>query len=81
MIGLLYIQAVRLAGFSHVIAVDLDDRKLELAKSMGADHVLNAKNVDVPTEVYKHTNGQGADAALEVCRCNSYRQHVDHVGP
>ncbi len=66
MIGLLCIQAVRLAGFATVIAVDLDDQKLALARSMGADHSLNAKNCDVPAEVYKLTNGRGADAALEV---------------
>jgi len=66
MIGLLCIQAVRLAGFATVIAVDLDDGKLELARSLGADFTLNAKSCDVPSEVYRLTGGCGVDAALEV---------------
>lgn len=71
MIGLLCIQAIRLAGFSQVIAVDLDDQKLQLAKSLGADHVFNAKNYDVPSEIARLTGGQGADAALEVVGANA----------
>ncbi len=58
--------SVRLAVFGNVIAVDLDDQKLALARSMGADHTLNAKGCDVPAEVYRLTDGRGADAALEV---------------
>ncbi|MCL4107129.1 UNVERIFIED_CONTAM: hypothetical protein GTU68_039121 [Idotea baltica] len=66
MIGLLAVQAIRLAGCSQVIAVDLEDSKLEVAKQLGADVGLNAKNVDVPEEVRKLTGGRGADVVLEV---------------
>ncbi|OUT54663.1 MAG: galactitol-1-phosphate 5-dehydrogenase [Rhodopirellula sp. TMED11] len=66
MIGLLTIQAIRLAGCSKVIAVDLDQNRLETALSLGADHVLKADEVDVPAEVKKLTGGRGADVALEV---------------
>jgi L-iditol 2-dehydrogenase len=66
MIGLLVIQAIRLAGCSRVIAVDLEDSKLEVAKSLGADVVLNPKKTDVLAEVKHLTNGQGADVSLEV---------------
>lgn len=66
MIGLLVIQAARLAGCSRVIAVDLDDEKLQIAKQLGADEVLNAKDLDVPVEVSKLTDGKGADVAFEV---------------
>lgn len=66
MIGLLVVQAARLAGCSQVIAVDLDDGKLEIAKQLGADHVLNAGEVDVPAEIGKLTGGKGADVAFEV---------------
>lgn len=66
MIGLLAVQAIRLAGCSTVIAVDLEDSKLEIAKSLGADIGLNPKSCDVVAEVKKLTTGRGADIALEV---------------
>lgn len=66
MIGLLVIQAIRLAGAARVIAVDLDDSKLKIAQSLGADYALNAKKVDIPQEVAALTAGRGADVGLEV---------------
>jgi L-iditol 2-dehydrogenase len=71
MIGLLMLQAARLAGCSQIIAVDLDDAKLEVARSLGADVTLNPKTVDVPAEVYKLTGGHGADVALEAVGASS----------
>lgn len=66
MIGLLVVQAIRLAGASTVIAVDLEDSKLEIAKSLGADVTLNPTNCDVVAEVQKLTGGHGANVAIEV---------------
>lgn len=66
MIGLLVVQTIRLSGCSRVIAVDLEDNKLELAKKFGADIGLNPKKCDVIQEVMKLTGGRGADAAIEV---------------
>ncbi len=66
MIGLLVVQTIRLSGCSRVIAVDLEDNKLELAKKFGADVGLNPKKCDVIQEVMKLTGGRGADAAIEV---------------
>ncbi len=66
MIGLLVIQAIRLAGAARVIAVDIDDNKLKIAQSLGADHVLNAKQVKVAEQVAALTGGRGADVGLEV---------------
>jgi L-iditol 2-dehydrogenase len=66
MVGLLVIQALKLAGCSRVIAVDLDDGKLELAKALGASATLNASRDDVPTRVRELTEGRGADVAMEV---------------
>lgn len=66
MIGLLVVQAARLAGCSQVIAVDLDDDKLEIAKSLGADVVCNPKTGDVQQAVLEATGGRGADVSFEV---------------
>ena len=66
MIGLLAIQALRLAGCACVIAVDVDDAKLTVASQLGADYCANPNSVDVPAFTRERTNGRGADIALEV---------------
>ncbi len=66
MIGLLAIQAIRAAGATRVIAVDLNDSRLSVAKELGADDVLRADQCDVPARVREMTHGRGADVALEV---------------
>ncbi len=65
MIGLLTIQAARVAGCTRVFAVDLDDAKLALAKELGADEGFNPKNCDVVAEILARTDGRGADVVLE----------------
>jgi len=65
MIGLLVVQALRAAGCTSVVAVDLDDAKLNLAISLGADVGLNPKTNDVQAEVLSRTDGRGADVAIE----------------
>ncbi|HUZ18445.1 MAG TPA: galactitol-1-phosphate 5-dehydrogenase [Spirochaetia bacterium] len=66
MIGLLVVQVLKAAGCGRVIAVDIEEEKLALAKKLGADVGLNPKRVDVPAEVRKLTDGRGADVSFEV---------------
>ena len=66
MIGLLVIQVLKVAGCGRVIAVDVDDAKLELAKKLGADVTLRADQEGVPSRVGQLTDGRGADIACEV---------------
>ena len=66
MIGLLVVQALKVAGCTDVIAVDVDDYKLNLAKELGATATVNAKTTDVVAEVMKLTNDVAADLAVEV---------------
>ena len=66
MIGLLVVQALRVAGCGKIIAVDLESQKLELALALGADVGLKADECDVGQEVRSHSHGRGADIALEV---------------
>jgi L-iditol 2-dehydrogenase len=63
-IGLLVIQALRAAGTARVIAVDVEEDKLTLARKLGAEVGLNPKAIDVPAEVRRLTEG-GADVAME----------------
>lgn len=66
MIGLLLIQALRIAGCGKIIAVDLDPCKLELASQLGADEILRADQLNVPQAVRELTDNRGAEIAFEV---------------
>ncbi len=66
MIGLLVVQSLRAAGCKRIIAVDLDQGKLDLACKLGADEGLQAGQADVAAEVIERTGGRGADIAVEV---------------
>ena len=66
MIGQLVIQTVRQAGCGKLIAIDLDDRKLQMARELGADIGINASAPDVLAQVLELTQGRGADLAFEV---------------
>ncbi len=66
MIGLLTLQAARAAGATQIIAVDINDKRLEVAKSLGADHGLRSDQEDIPARVRELTGGKGADLAYEV---------------
>lgn len=66
MIGLFVVQALRWAGAKRVIAVDLEPKRLALARELGATDTLQSDTCDVPAEVAKLTGGQGADLAFEV---------------
>src|SRR5579863_9686431 len=63
-IGLCATAGARLAGASLVIGVDGNPRRLEFAKKMGADVVLNFKEQDVVAEIKRLTGG-GVDVAIE----------------
>ena len=66
MIGLFVVQCLRALGCGHIIAVDIDEAKLDLAKELGAEITLKADACDAVEEINKLTGGRGADLALEV---------------
>ncbi|MEV0379967.1 S-(hydroxymethyl)mycothiol dehydrogenase [Nonomuraea sp. NPDC050643] len=64
-----------LAGASKVIAVDVDDRKLEWARGFGATHTVNSRQNDPIEAVRELTGGNGADVVIEaVGRPETYEQ-------
>lgn len=65
MIGLLTLQAARLAGAGRVFVLDVDDSRLELARKMGAAEALNSRDRGVADKLLQLTEGRGCDAALE----------------
>jgi S-(hydroxymethyl)mycothiol dehydrogenase len=59
------IAGAKLAGATTIIAVDIDDRKLEWAKQFGATHTVNSKVADAVAAIKGHTNGFGVDVAID----------------
>ena len=60
-IGLSVIQAAALVSANPIIAVDIFDNRLELARQMGATHVINGKTANVREEIKKIIEGAGVD--------------------
>ena len=65
-IGIYAQMVAKVSGAEYVIGVDVTPERLELAKKMGADIVLNSKEVDVVSEVEKVTKGLGMDIVVEL---------------
>jgi S-(hydroxymethyl)mycothiol dehydrogenase len=64
-----------LAGARTIIAVDVDDRKLEWARQFGATHVINSREADPVEKIRELTEGNGADVVIEaIGRPETYRQ-------
>jgi S-(hydroxymethyl)mycothiol dehydrogenase len=65
----------RLAGAAKIIAVDIDDRKLDKARTLGATHTVNSRENDPVEAIRELTGGFGADVVIEaVGRPETYRQ-------
>ncbi len=71
MIGLFVVQALRWAGAKKIIAVDLAENRLALARELGATDTIKSDTCDVAAEVTRLTGGRGADHAFEVVGLSS----------
>jgi S-(hydroxymethyl)glutathione dehydrogenase/alcohol dehydrogenase len=60
-VGLNAVQGAAISGAYPVIAVDINDAKLEAAKAFGATHIVNSSKVDADKTVKEMTGGRGAD--------------------
>ncbi|OAH55655.1 S-(hydroxymethyl)mycothiol dehydrogenase [Dietzia cinnamea] len=74
-VGVAAIAGARLAGASEIIAVDIDDTKLEWAKDFGATHTVNSTSSDPVGAIRELTGGFGADVVIDaVGRPETYEQ-------
>jgi L-iditol 2-dehydrogenase len=64
-IGLFILQGARLRGAAKVIAVDIDEFRLGVAKKLGASAAVNPARSNLKEAVLELTKGKGADVALE----------------
>ncbi|MFE9629560.1 S-(hydroxymethyl)mycothiol dehydrogenase [Streptomyces sp. NPDC006463] len=83
-VGNAAVAGASLAGARRVIAVDIDDRKLDAATRFGATHTINSLGTDAVEAVRELTGGFGVDVAIDaVGRPETYRQAFymrDHAG-
>ena len=74
-VGSAAIAGAAVAGATTIIAVDVDDRKLEWATKLGATHTVNSRSTDAVEAIREHTGGYGADVVVEaVGRPETYEQ-------
>ncbi|MEE2052192.1 S-(hydroxymethyl)mycothiol dehydrogenase [Nocardiopsis tropica] len=64
-VGCAAVAGARLAGANRIIAVDLEDRKLEQARGFGATHTVNASASDPVEAIRELTGGFGADVVID----------------
>lgn len=64
--GLIMLQELKLVGAKQIIAIDIREDMLKLAKELGADVVLNPLKDDVKTVIKEVTGGKGVDVSFEV---------------
>ncbi|MEO7060452.1 MAG: zinc-dependent alcohol dehydrogenase family protein [Lapillicoccus sp.] len=64
-VGLSVIATASLYGAAQIVAIDLDDKRLDLAKQIGATHSVNSGDGDWKEQVLALTDGYGVDVAIE----------------
>jgi S-(hydroxymethyl)mycothiol dehydrogenase len=83
-VGNAAIAGAKLAGAHTIIGVDIDDRKLEWAKTFGATHTINSTRTDAVQAIRDLTGGHGVNVAIEaVGKPETYEQAFyarDHAG-
>ncbi|KAJ7945170.1 alcohol dehydrogenase [Quillaja saponaria] len=64
-VGSSCLQIARAFGASDIIAVDIQDEKLQKAKAVGATHIVNSAKEDAIEKILEITGGKGVDIAVE----------------
>lgn len=77
-LGNLAVQYAKKVFGAHVIAIDINDDKLELAKKVGADYVLNAKNVDAAKWIQENVKGAHSAVVTAVSKA-AFNSAIDSV--
>jgi len=64
-IGLASLLSAKGAGAGRIYVADIEDKRLEFAKKLGATEIINARNADTVEEIKKLTGGAGTDKVIE----------------
>ena len=83
-LGMFHLQAFRAAGAAKVFMIGLeqDRERFEIARNLGADHIINLNQQDPVETILKHTDGQGADIVVETANSpKATRMTLDLAAP
>lgn len=64
-LGLMGVQIANAITNAKIICVDLDNKKLTTAKEMGADYVVNSKDLETSKKIIEICNAKGADSVVD----------------
>ncbi len=64
-VGLAAVMAARVAGCTTIVAIDLHDSRLELAREIGATHTINSRTADMVDDLSAITGGEGINYVLD----------------
>lgn len=73
-VGMAAIMAAKIAGCDPIIAVDIHDQRLSLAKELGATHTINSTKAQATTAIRELTGGKGVAYALDTSGLTSVMQ-------
>jgi propanol-preferring alcohol dehydrogenase len=80
-VGIHMVQMARLCG-GRVIAAEVGEEKMELAKTMGADEVIDARRGEVAKQARALTGGRGVDAAIDIVgNAQTLQASLESLGP
>ena len=80
-VGLNVVQIAHAFGASQIIAIDVRDDKLEIARRVGATDIVNARTTNATEYVREITDGHGVDVAFEVLgRPETFTQALEIIG-
>ncbi|MEO0206259.1 MAG: alcohol dehydrogenase catalytic domain-containing protein, partial [candidate division WOR-3 bacterium] len=65
-IGLMSVAVCKICGATKIIATEINEYRLQMAKKMGADIILNPKKNKIFDSIMQNTNGKGVDVVLEM---------------
>jgi threonine 3-dehydrogenase len=74
-IGLMAIGAARAMGAAFIVAIDINDYRLKIAKDLGADIVINGHD-DAVNSILDSTHGVGVDVVLEMSGAREVYTHI-----
>ena len=81
-VGLSAIMSARYLGVKTIIAVDLVDAKLDMARELGATHIINSRDDSSPAKTIKELTGGGATFAIECTGvCQVIEMLIECLGP
>jgi L-iditol 2-dehydrogenase len=78
-IGLFGIQIAKARGASKVIAIDIGEKKIEMARRIGADVVIDALKEDVDEIVARETNGKMAEVVIDFTGAPAAQKKAVHL--